>query len=154
MSKKLLIVSHAPSANTRRLNQAVAEGAKSPAVEGIEVDLRSPFDTAPEHVLCADAVILGTTENFGYMNGALKDFFERVYYPCLEHTEGLPYALFVKGGLDGTGARVSVQKIVGGLKWKEVQAPIVMTGKYREAWLAPLSELGLTVAAGLEAGIF
>lgn len=150
----LLIVSHTPSPNTERLTRAVAEGAGDPSIEGVTVDLRSPFDTDPDHVLGAGAVILGTTENFGYMNGALKDFFERIYYPCLEHTEGLPYALFVKGGLDGTGARASVERIVTGLKWKAVQEPLVMTGKYRDEWLDPLRELGMAMAAGLEARIF
>ncbi|MCZ7600280.1 MAG: NAD(P)H-dependent oxidoreductase [Gammaproteobacteria bacterium] len=150
----LLIVSHAPSANTRRINEAVARGASDPSIEGVTVDPRSPFDTGADHVLAADAVILGTTENFGYMNGALKDFFERIYYPCIEHTEGKPYALFVKGGLDGTGARTSVERIVSGLKWRAVQEPLVMTGEFREEWLGPLEELGMAVAAGLEAGIF
>lgn len=154
MSARLLIVSHAPSPNTRRLIDAVAQGARDPSIEGVEVDVRSPFDTGAREVLAASAIILGTTENFGYMNGALKDFFERIYYPCLEHTEGLPYALYVKGGLDGTGARTSVERIVGGMKWKAVQEPIVMTGSFREEWLTPLSELGMAVAAGLEAGIF
>ncbi|GJL82540.1 MAG: flavodoxin [marine bacterium B5-7] len=150
----LLIISHAPSPNTRRLNKAVAIGARHESIEGVIVDLRSPFETNAEHVLDADAIILGTTENFGYMNGALKDFFERIYYPCLEKTEGLPYALFVKGGLDGTGARISVEKIVGGLRWKAVQEPLVMTGDFQETWLEPLSDLGMAMAAGLEAGIF
>jgi multimeric flavodoxin WrbA len=150
----LLIVSHTPSPNTERLTRAVAEGARDPSIENVIVDLRSPFDTGPEQVLGANAIILGTTENFGYMNGALKDFFERIYYPCIEHTEGMPYALFVKGGLDGTGARNSVERIVSGLKWKPVQEPLVMTGTYREEWLHPLTELGGAVAAGLDAGIF
>ena len=151
---KLLIVSHAPSPNTRRLNEAVLAGARDPSIEGVTAELFSPFDAGPDEVLAADALILGTTENFGYMNGALKDFFERIYYPCIEHTEGMPYALFVKGGMDGTGARNSVERIVSGLKWKAVQEPLVMTGKFQERWLAPLSELGMAMAAGLEAGIF
>jgi NAD(P)H-dependent FMN reductase len=152
--KTLLIVSHCPSPNTRLLADAVVRGAKDPAIESVTVDFRSPFETLPAHVLGADAIILGTTENFGYMNGALKDFFERVYYPCMERTEALPYALYVKGGLDGTGALDSVQRIVGGLKWKQVQEPIVMTGDYRPQWLEPLFRLGMAVAAGLEAGIY
>ncbi len=150
----LLIVSHRPSPNTEKLARAVAEGAGDSSIEGVDVDLRSPFDTDADHVLGAGAIILGTTENFGYMNGALKDFFERIYYPCLERTEGMPYALYVKGGLDGTGARNSVERIVSGMKWKTVQEPLVMTGAYRPQWLDPLRELGMAMAAGLEAGIF
>ena len=82
--KRLLIVAHAPSPNTLRLRDAVAEGARNPDIEGVDVEVLSPFDTGPEQVLAAQAVILGTTENLGYMSGALKDFFDRNYYPCLE----------------------------------------------------------------------
>lgn len=151
---RLLVVSHAPSPNTRRLTEAVVAGARDDAIATVETVWQPPLEAEPDAVLRADAVILGTTENFGYMSGALKDFFDRIYYPCLEHTAGKPYALFVKGGLDGTGARNSVERIVSGMKWRAVQEPIVMTGKYRESWLNPLRELGMSMAAGLEAGIF
>ena len=151
---RLLVVSHAPSPNTRRLTEAVCNGASSSDIDGVEVTWPEPLKTDPQTVLETDAIILGTTENFGYMSGAMKDFFDRIYYPCLEHTEGLPYALFVKGGLDGTGARTSVERIVTGLKWRQVQPPLVMTGDYRDSWLPGLRELGMAMAAGLEAGIF
>ena len=150
----LLVVSHTPSPNTRRLTEAVVAGATCSEIEGVSVRWQQPLQTGADEVLAADAIILGTTENFGYMSGALKDFFDRIYYPCLEHTEGKPHALFVRGGLDGTGARTSVERIVTGLKWRAVQPPIVMTGDYRDDWLPPLRELGMAMAAGLEAGIF
>ena len=86
--RRLLIVAHAPSPNTLRLRDAVVEGARSDAAQAIGVVALSPFEAGPEDVLAAGAVILGTTENLGYMSGALKDFFDRCYYPCLEHTQG------------------------------------------------------------------
>ena len=101
MTKSLLIVAHAPSDNTCTLLDAVHSGAGEAG--GVAVTCLSPFDTGPDAVLSADAVILGTPENLGYMSGALKDFFDRCFYPCLEKTEGLPYALFVRAGQDGTG---------------------------------------------------
>ena len=116
---------------------------------------RPPRPTAPSRRACSRlSTPAPTTENFGYMNGALKDFFERIYYPCLESTRGLPYALFVKGGQDGQGARASVERILTGLRWREVQPPLVMAGLFDEAWLEPCRELGMTMAAGLEAGLF
>lgn len=152
--RHLLIVSHCPSPNTRALTDAVVRGAQNEDISGVDVRFLAPLDAGPDEVLASHAVIIGTTENFGYMSGRLKDFFERIYYPCLEETPGLPYALFVKGGHDGTGARSSVERIISGLSWRAVQDPIVMTGKYREEWLQPCEELGMAMAAGLEAGIF
>ena len=114
MTKQLLIVAHAPSANTRVLRDAVVRGAGHEDIDGVAVTCLSPFDTEPEHVMSAQAIILGTTENLGYMSGALKDFFDRNYYPCLEQTQGLPYALYIRAGHDGTGTRRGVETIVTG----------------------------------------
>ncbi len=152
--KRLLVVSHAPSPNTRRLTEAVMRGVAGAAAGVVAADCRSPFDAGVEDFRSASAVILGTTENFGYMSGALKDCFDRIYRDCLEHTEGMPYALFVRGGTDGTGARASVERIVGGLRWRPVQEPLVMRGDWQEQWLESVEELGAAMAAGLDAGVF
>jgi multimeric flavodoxin WrbA len=152
--KHLLIVAHTPSDNTRALAEAVDRGARSEEIEGVEVRLLAPLDAGPDDVLWADALILGTTENFGYMAGLVKDFFERIYYPCLEKTEALPFALYVRAGLDGTGTVNSIGRIVGGLKWRYVQDPLVAQGKFRDEFVGQCEELGMAVAAGLEAGIF
>jgi hypothetical protein len=152
--RMLLVVAHAPSANTEQMRDAVVAGARSPEVEGVETLVLSPFATRPEHVLAARAIILGTTENLGYMSGALKDFFDRCYYPCLEKTQGLPYALYVRAGHDGTGTRRGVETIVTGLRWRRIQEPLICRGPWRDGFLDECRELGLLVAAGLEAGVF
>lgn len=151
--KRLLIVAHAPSPNTRKLFDAVVGGARDPEIDGVEIDARSPFDTHPENVRAAQAVILFTTENLGYMSGALKDFFDRNYYPCIEHTEGMPYALVVRAGHDGTGTKRAVETIVTGLRWRAVQEPLICRGEFREDFVAQCEELGMAMAAGLEAGV-
>ncbi len=152
--RHLLIVSHCPSPNTRALTDAVIRGAENEDISGVAVRAMPPLDAGPDDVIRSDAIILGTTENFGYMSGRLKDFFERIYYPCLEETQGLPYALFIKGGNDGTGAKTSVERIISGLSWRAVQDPIVMAGQFREEWLQSCEDLGMAMAAGLETGIF
>ncbi|MCB1885904.1 MAG: flavodoxin family protein [Geminicoccaceae bacterium] len=154
MPKRLLIVAHAPSANTARLRDAVLQGARDPAVEGVETVSLAPFDAGPADVLAADAVVLGTTENLGYMSGALKDFFDRTYYPVLERTQGLSYALYVRAGHDGTGTLRGVETIVTGLRWKPARAPLVCKGPWQEAFVDECRDLGLLMAAGLEAGVF
>lgn len=154
MAKHLLIVAHIPSENTRELRDAVVRGATRPEIEGIEVRILIPFEANPDDVKWADAIILGTTENLGYMSGALKDFFDRIYYPCLEETQGKPYALYVRAGHDGTGTRRGVETIVTGLRWRAVQDPLICRGAYQDEFLDQCEELGAYVAAGLEAGIF
>ncbi|MEP3115860.1 flavodoxin family protein [Nisaea sp.] len=153
MRKSLLIVAHAPSDNTRALLDAVHTGAVE-AGGGVQVTCLSPFDSDPDAVLAANAVILGTTENLGYMSGALKDFFDRIYYPCLEETQGLPYALFVRAGHDGTGTCRAIQSITTGLRWRAVQEPLVCRGAFDRRFIEDCRDLGAGMAAGLEAGIF
>ena len=152
--KNLLVVAHVPSRNTQRLLDAVMQGANSKEIEGVDVRHVRPLETGPEDVLRSDGIILGTTENFGYMSGALKDFFDRSYYPCLEQTQGMPYALYIRAGMDGTGTRIAVTRITAGLRWKSIQEPFICRGAFQEDWLEQCQELGMTMAAGLEAGIF
>ena len=152
--KRLLVVGHTPSVNTRRLFDAVVEGASSIENENVEVMACRPFDVQPQDVQTAQAVILGTTENLGYMSGALKDFFDRIYYPCLEHTQGMPYALYIRAGHDGTGTRRSIESITGGLGWRAVQEPLICRGEWQDAFVAQCQELGAAMTAGLEMGIF
>ena len=152
--KTLLIVAHAPSPNTLALREAVRCGAASPEIAGVAVRCLGPFEAGPEDVMAAQGIILGTTENLGYMSGALKDFFDRIYYPCLEHTQGLPYALYIRAGHDGTGTRRGVETITTGLRWRAVAEPLVCRGEWRDDFVQQCEELGMAVAAGLEAGIF
>ncbi|MGF1476705.1 MAG: flavodoxin family protein [Geminicoccaceae bacterium] len=152
--RSLLIVAHAPSPNTLALREAATAGAGEVDPETINVIELSPFDAGPDHVLAADAILLGTTENLGYMSGALKDFFDRVYYPCLEHTQGLAYGLYIRAGHDGTGTKRAVETIVTGLKWKAVAEPVVCRGAFDPNFVEQVRELGMMMAAGLDAGIF
>lgn len=150
----LLIVANCPSDNCIRLRDAVVQGASNDAFDDIRLVVREPLQAEPSDVLDADAVIVGTTENFGYMSGLIKDFFERIYYPCLEQTEAMPCALYVKGGLDGQGARSSMEKIITGLRWKPIADTLVMRGAFRDEFLGQCEELGMQMAAGLDAGIY
>ena len=151
--KTLLVIAHAPSPNTQRLLDAITKGARHPHIDGITMNTLSPFEATAEDVLAADAIILGTPENLGYMSGALKDFFDRIYYPCLEKTQAKPFTFYIRAGHDGTGTRRAIESITTGLRWRCVQEPLLCRGEWRESFLADCEQLGMTMAASLEAGI-
>ena len=149
--RSLVIIANTPTANTYALREAVAHGARQST---LPIQVLNPFEASTFHIQNARAVILGTTENFGYMSGSLKDFFERIYYPCLEQTQGLPVALYVRAGNDGTGTVQSVTRILAGLRWKLVQEPLVFKGAWQDTFLSDAEELGEAVALGVEMGVF
>jgi multimeric flavodoxin WrbA len=133
---------------------AVIRGASSPDVDGVEVRAVTALEADAEDLLWADAFILGSPENFGYMSGAMKYFLDRVFYTCVDKVNGRPYALFVRAGNDGSGAIASMRRILSGLAVREVQEPVLIAGDFDESRLPECEELGLTMAAGLEAGVF
>lgn len=151
--KRLLIVANTPSPNAARLLRAAECGASDAEITGVEVITKLPLAAAAEDVICADAVIIGTTENFGQMSGLIKDFFERIYYPCMEKTQAKPFALYVRAGKDGTGTVRGITAITTGLRWRQVQPPLMMVGDYRAEFEQQCQTLGKTIAATLEAGL-
>ncbi len=152
--KNLLIVYHSQSGSTTRMADAVIAGANSDEVDGVTVRVRPALEADADDLLWCDGFILGTPENFGYMSGALKYFLDRVYYECIDKIDGKPYALFVRAGNDGTGAISSVNRILTGLNVRQVQEPVLIAGDFDESRLGECEELGLTLAAGLEAEVF
>ena len=102
----------------------------------------------------SSAIIIGTTENLGYMSGIIKDFFDRNYYKCLDKTNGLPHAIYIRAGHDGTSTEINLKKIITGLKWKEIQKPLILKGVWRNDFKKECFNLGATIAAGLDANIY
>jgi multimeric flavodoxin WrbA len=152
-SKKLVVISHAPSENTRRMLEAVLKGANHPDVANVDVRYIAPLDTRSEDIKSAQAVIIGTTENLGYMAGLIKDVFDRCYYECLDHTQGLPFTFYIRAGNDGTGTKRAIESITTGLRWRLVQEPLICKGDFTEEFIAQCEDLGMTLSASLDAGI-
>ncbi|MCU1429683.1 MAG: flavodoxin [Actinomycetia bacterium] len=150
----LLVVYHSRSGGTQAMTDAVVAGATSDEIEDVDVRVRRAPDAGVDDVSWSNAVVLGTPENFGYMSGLMKDFLERIYYPLLDKTVGLSYALYVKASTDGAGAVSSIERILTGLHWKAVQQPFVIVGDVTAEHLEHCHDLGMTMAAGLEAGIY
>ena len=155
--KTLLIVYHTGGVKTAQMAQAVKHGAHAALKEAdaeseVRVVMKRCAEAGPEDLLAADAVALGTPENFGYMSGMMKDFLERVFYACEGKIEGRPWALFVAAGQDGSGAITSVERIVTGLRLKKVHEPILALREVTPEILAQCEELGATLAVGIAAG--
>ena len=152
--KQLLIVYHSKSGSTSQMAKAVLEGAQDDSIVEIEVVMKSAYEANADDLLRADAVILGTPENFGYMSGALKDFFDRTFYEVEGKFNPLPCAIFICAGNDGTGALTAIRRIAKGYPLVEQQDPIIVRGKPTEDDLSKCKELGLAIATGLELGIY
>jgi len=151
-TKRLLVVFHSQGGSVERMAEAVVRGASRES--GVEVRSVRALAAGLDDLLWADALIVGTPENFGYMSGALKDFFDRTFYPAQGKVNGLPYAIFIKAGNDGTGAATAIERIARGFPLKPVAEPLIARGDLGDADLERCAELGQTLAAGLALGIF
>ena len=125
------------------------EGARDPSIEGVDVVARPALAATAVDVLEADGYLLGTPANLGYMSGALKHFFDLVYYPCLDATARRPYGAYVHGNEDTTGALLAIEKVVTGLRWRQASMPVAVMGQPTPADLDACRELGAVLAAGL-----
>ena len=157
--KRLTIIYHSQSGNTQQLAEAVAAGAREEAagVDGeltLTVSIKTAFNAGLEDLLSADGLLFGTPENFGYMSGALKDFFDRTYYPAEPHQINLPYGVFISAGNDGSGAVREIERIAKGYPLRRVAEPLIAKGEVSQQHLQQCRELGLSMAAGLVMGIF
>jgi multimeric flavodoxin WrbA len=154
MSRKRLLLVYGGHAGgrTEQLRQAVELGALEFEQE-VELLVLAALQAGATELTSCHGLLIGTPEHFGYMSGAVKDFFDRTFYPTEGRLEGLPYALFVSAGNDGAGAVTSVERIAVGYRWKRIAAPLVVRGAPGEADLTRCRELGQTMAAGLAAGV-
>jgi multimeric flavodoxin WrbA len=148
---RLLVVHHTPSPATQELLEAALAGARDPEANdgSVEVVVRPALTAAAVEVMEADAYLLGTPANIGYISGAMKHFFDTVYYPCLEETVGRPFGAWVHGNLDSTGAVRAIETITTGLRWRAV-APVLTTSGTPDAEARQqVHDLAATLAATL-----
>ena len=151
--KRLSMVHHSIGGKTKEMARLLND-TLSNEDQLIEFRSISAFEAKASDILQSDGIIFGTPANFGYMSGALKDFFDRNYYELEGKVEAVPYAIFVSASTDGTGAVESIRRICRGLNLKEVQEPLVLTKKLSESDQNRLRDFGMTMAVGIDAGIF
>ena len=154
MSKSLLIIAHAPSANTAALARAALRGATHPDAGQVTAKLASPFEVTSDDLSAHDGIIIGTMENIGYMAGATKDLFDRCYDEWTDHHEGMPVGLYIRAGRDGTATRRALESIMGALRWRLVAAPLILHGDWQDRSCDDVADLSMGMAAGMDAGIF
>lgn len=149
MSPTLLVVHHTTSPATQELLEAVLAGAASDGLEPVDVVVRPALSASVKDLLDADGILLGTPVNIGYMSGALKFFFDTVYYPCLTAKVGMPYGLWVHGNDDTAGALRAVESIAKGMGWKPAHSVVSVVGAPGREDLDACRDLGATLAATL-----
>ena len=150
--KTLLIIYHTQSGNTERLAEAVEQGALE--VQTVRVRKMRAGLVSGEDLKACCALVICSPEYFGYMAGAIKDMFDRTYEEARYYVNGKSYSVVICAGNDGTGALTSIERIVAGYRLKRVQHPIICRGEVGESVLDSCRELGQTIAAGLELGIY
>ena len=149
---RILIVYHSQTGTTERMALSVAEGAGS--IEHVEVMLKRAGEATLEDLLTADGLAVGTPENFGYMSGMIKDFFDRTYVAAQDRVFRKPYVVFISAGNDGTGALNAIERIALGYKLKKVYPPVISKGLITDEILEECRELGATLAGGCQMGIY
>ena len=147
---RILLIHHSPTESTRKIAESAVSAAQLPDLaelgdlELIEVAALEPNI---DQVLQADAYVLGTTANFGYISGALKHFFDTVYDHVREQTAGRPFSYWIHGGYDTTGAEKAMEALTTGIGWKLSHDPVVWTGAVEDAHLEQVQEMTATVMA-------
>lgn len=148
----LLIIYHTQTGNTGQLAESALGGAQQEA--SCSCRLLKAFDAQLEDLLWCDGVIFASPENFGYMAGAMKDFFDRTYYPAEPYELNLPYGLLVSAGNDGSGAIREMDRILCGYPMKKVLPDLIAKGEVQAEHKQEARDNGEAFASGLEMGIF
>jgi flavorubredoxin len=150
--KSILVIYHSQGGTMKLMAHRLARGAAKE--KNVAIILKKAVDANVDDLLNCDGLAIGSPEYFGTMAGMIKDFFDRTYQAAQNKTIGLPYIVFVCAGNDGRGALSQIERIAAGYKWEKVQEHIRVVGSPTEQDLVGLEELGQTLAAGVDFGIF
>ena len=151
---EILVIYHSQSGNTKQMAESVAQGVDS--VDHVTANLKPAGDASIEDLGRCDGIAIGSPEYFGYMSGMIKDFFDRTYESVSNHTKAFakPYVLFISAGNDGRNTCVQIERICIGFSFKKVHEPIISRGEITKQVLQECYEMGQTIAAGCDLGIY
>jgi len=150
--KTLLVIYHSQGGTMEKMAKRFITGAGRE--ESVAVVLKQAREATLEDLLGCDAIAIGSPEYFGTMAGMIKDFFDRTYEQAKEKTIGLPFVIFVCAGNDGRGAITQIERLAAGFRWKKIQEHLRIVSPPSEADLQQVEELGETLAAGMDFGIY
>jgi multimeric flavodoxin WrbA len=148
-SRVLLVVHHTTSPALQELLDAVLAGTSAEGIDGVQVRVRPALTASVVEVLEADGFVLGTPANIGYLSGAMKHFFDGIYYPAMGAKPKAPYGLYVHGNNDTAGAIRAAESITEALGWARVHEPVTVVGAPDKQAREACWDLGATVAASL-----
>ena len=127
--------------------ESVLSGANHEDITGVDVVTEPALSATASDVLAADGILLGTPANIGYMSGALKHFFDQIYYPCLHATAKVPYGVYVHGNEGVDGAVTAITSIASALGWEPAADTLTVMGQPEKDDLSAGFELGAVLAA-------
>ena len=148
----LKIIYHSQSGSSARLALEAFAGAIQE--EGFETRLIRALDSSVTELSNASGLLLIASENSGYLAGGMKEFLDRIFYPAIRESLVLPYALLISAGNDGREAARQTQRILSGIPLKAVMEPLVIRGELTDNSCRRAQDFGLTMAAGLNMGIY
>jgi len=150
--KKILVIYHSQGGTMERMANHFARGVLRE--ENVSLIVKKAAEASVDDLLNCSGIAIGSPEYFGTMAGMIKDFFDRTYDIAKEKTIGLPFVIFVCAGNDGRGAIAQIERIASGFRWQKVQEHFRIAGPPTERNLADLEDLGQTLAAGIDFGIY
>jgi flavorubredoxin len=151
-AKNILIIHHSQGGTMAKMAERFAAGAKKEKT--VEIIHKKAAEADLDDLLGCQAIAIGSPEYFGTIAGMIKDFFDRTFQIAQERTIGLPYVVFVCAGNDGLGAIAQIERLATGYKWRRALEPLRIVGQPTEEDLARVEEMGQTLAAGVDFGIF
>ena len=151
---KFLMIAQTPSANTKALQEAAFANLQAYAEASSVVMFKHPHNVTYDDLLDCDGLLLGTLENIGALAGLTKDIFDRCYNDWIGQTDGLPVAIYIRAGLDGTATKRTLTSYATALSWRLIQEPLVLKGPYEQTMCQEVAELAGSLSAGVEAKIF
>ncbi len=151
-NKHVLIVWHSQSGRNECMKDWIASAAAE--VEQVAVRCRPAAEAGLDDLKWADGLVFVGPEYLGHLSGAMKDFFDRTFYPAQDYQLNLPYVQVISTGNDGTNAERELDRIAKGYPLRKVNDSLIWRGELNDEAQHAVQELGEAFATGLQMGIF